>query len=370
MKKIVIMCLFASISAIGFGQKKALTEKEVRNFVISSMESQVGYQAAVKGYYKGLSKNLVFWGNPVWKNKPIQFKNTGTDDGSKFYEDSIEAIIHDILLMGDYANVMGTVKWYIAGANTTYRNFSCVVTREEGELKYIRFMGADHSEVASKFLWPSIGVKSHEDAYFDMREAMLNLENNRALKMSDSLVSLDGSWALAHLGQLQYYQMNNNQEKLNDAYNQAVSKLGNATLAEKHVILSYNTQDVEVTKYHLEQALIYASDDQFIRCILAYMEQDEKKAIQILLPSWDRFPENGAVNNMLGYKYMADGQMDKAKMHFAIYLRVYPNTPNAYDSMGDFYAKAGDKANAKAMYMKAYTLDNTWLTSKKKAEKL
>jgi tetratricopeptide (TPR) repeat protein len=370
MKKILIMCLFAAMTATGFGQKNALTEKEVRTFVINNITSQVGYEAAVKGYYKALSKNLVYWFNPVWKNKPVQYKGPGIDNGSNFYEDSVQAIIYDVLLMGDYANVMGTAQSYVAGAITTDRNFSCVVTREDGEMKYIRFMAADHSVLASNYLWPSVAVKSHEDAYFDMREAMMNLENDRALKMSDSLVSLDGSWALAHLGQLQNYYMTDNQEKFNESYNQAVSKLGNATLAEKHVILSYNTHDVEVTKYHLEQALIYAADDRFIRVYLAYAEQDAKKAIQILLPSWNRFPENGSVNNMLGYKYMADGQMDKAKMHFEIYLRIYPTNPNAYDSMGDYYAGAGDKVNAKAMYLKAYTLDNSWLTSKNKADKL
>jgi tetratricopeptide (TPR) repeat protein len=362
--------LITMTSFIGSSQNaKDITEKEVRTFVTNSLKNQVGYEAAVKGYYEALSKNLVYWFNPVWKNKPVQYKGPGIDNGSSFYEDSVQAIIYDVLLMGDYANVMGNAKSYVAGAITTDRNFSCVVTREDGKLKYIRFMGTDHSVLASNFLWPTVAVKSHEDAYFDMRDAMLNLENDKALKISDSLVSLDGSWALAHLGQLQNYYMTDNQEKFNESYNQAVSKLGNATLAEKHVILSYNTHDVEVTKYHLEQALIYAADDRFIRVYLAYAEQDAKKAIQILLPSWNRFPENGSVNNMLGYKYMADGQMDKAKMHFEIYLRIYPTNPNAYDSMGDYYAGAGDKVNAKAMYMKAYTLDNSWLTSKNKADK-
>jgi Tfp pilus assembly protein PilF len=73
---------------------------------------------------------------------------------------------------------------------------------------------------------------------------------------------------------------------------------------------------------------------------------------------------------MLGYKYMADGQMDKAKTHFEIYMRVYPTTPNAYDYMGDYYVEAGDKTKAQEMYMKAYELDKSWEKSKKKADKL
>lgn len=370
MKKILTTGLLAGLFFTAFSQNKALTESEVRSFVQSSFKKQVGYQAAVKDYNAALSKNLVLWANPVWKNKPFTIPANMSEDGSKFYEDSVIATVHDVLLMGSYANVMGTAQYYIAGLVTTHRNFSCVITRENGTLKYIRFLGADHSEVAKNLLWPTVTQKSHEDAYFDMREEMMNLNNERALQMSDSLVQIPGTSVLAHLGQLQNYLMNNQTAKFNDCYNVALSKLENASPAERHVILSYNTQDTEVTKYHLEQALLYAADDQFIRMILAYMEKDTKKAIAILLPAWDRFPENGGVNNILAYKYMEDGQMTKAKQHFDIYMRVYPSTPNAYDSMGDYYMKAGDKAKAKEMYMKAYTLDNNWKASKARADKL
>lgn len=370
MKKILTTGLFAGLIFTAFSQNKALTESEVRSFVQSSFKKQVGYQAAVKDYNAALSKNLVLWANPVWKNKPFSIPANMSEDGSKFYEDSVVATVHDVLLMGSYANVMGTAQYYIAGLVTTHRNFSCVITRENGTLKYIRFMGADHSEVAKNLLWPTVTQKSHEDAYFDMREEMMNLNNERALQMSDSLVQLPGTSVLAHLGQLHYYLMNNQTAKFNDCYNVALSKLEGASAAERHVILSYNTQDTEVTKYHLEQALLYAADDQFIRMILAYTEKDTKKAIDILLPAWDRFPENGGINNILAYKYMEDGQMAKAKQHFDIYMRVYPSTPNAYDSMGDYYMKAGDKAKAKEMYMKAYTLDNNWKASKARADKL
>lgn len=370
MKKFLTTGLFAGLIFTAFSQNKALTDSEVRSFVQSSFKKQVGYQAAVKDYNAALSKNLVLWANPVWKNKPFSIPANMSEDGSKFYEDSVVATVHDVLLMGSYANVMGTAQYYIAGLVTTHRNFSCVITRENGTLKYIRFMGADHSEVAKNLLWPTVTQKSHEDAYFDMREEMMNLNNERALQMSDSLVQIPGTSVLAHLGQLQYYLMNNQTAKFNDCYNVALSKLEGASPAERHVILSYNTQDTEVTKYHLEQALLYAADDQFIRMILAYMEKDTKKAIAILLPAWDRFPENGGINNILAYKYMEDGQMAKAKQHFDIYMRVYPSTPNAYDSMGDYYMKAGDKAKAKEMYMKAYTLDNNWKASKARADKL
>jgi len=88
------------------------------------------------------------------------------------------------------------------------------------------------------------------------------------------------------------------------------------------------------------------------------------------MPAWKRLPEMGGINNLLAYKYMDDGQMEKAKQHLDIYLRVYPKSANAHDSYGDYYAKAGDKAKAKEMYLKAYELDKTFTTSKEKADKL
>ena len=67
---------------------------------------------------------------------------------------------------------------------------------------------------------------------------------------------------------------------------------------------------------------------------------------------------------------MENGQMEKAKAHFEIYLRVYPKEANAHDSFGDYYLKAGDNVKAKEMFLKAYSLDNTFTVSKEKADKL
>ena len=71
---------------------------------MKSATSQVGTEAAVEAYYNSLSDQLVFWFNPVWKNKPVAYIKPKSKDGSKFYEDSITVEIHDILLMGAYAN--------------------------------------------------------------------------------------------------------------------------------------------------------------------------------------------------------------------------------------------------------------------------
>ena len=367
MKKYLIIAAAACTAASC--TQTSLSEDAVREFAISHIENQVGYEAAVESYYNGATADLKVWTNPVWKNVPRDFVVDENDDGSLFYEDSIKVTLHDVYLMGGHANVMGTIQWYIAGVNTTYRNFSGIVTEEDGQLKWSRFVGIDNSELSWGFLWPSTELEGGMNAYGEMRTAMMNLDNPRALELSDSLVAADPNWATAHLGQLHYYWMTNDEENLKAAYDAAVSKFDGASRAEKHFILSY-TRDREEGIRQLEQALLFAPVDPMVRAWYAWGERDAERALDIMEFAWQRLPEQGGVNNMMGYKYMAAGDMEKAKQHFEIFMRVNPDVPNAYDSYGDYYLAAGDTAMAKEMYMGAYDLDNGWTASKERAEAL
>ena len=362
--------LIAASSLLLFScSQSSLSEDEVREFAIAHIENQVGYADAVEPYYRGLSSELKIWSNPVWRNLPREYDIPEEDDGSLFYEDSIKVTLHDVYMMNGYANVMGTIQWYIAGANTTYRNFSGIVTEEEGQLKWTRFVGIDNSNLSWGFLWPSNEIEGGLAAYNEMRENMMNLEWDRAKEISDSLVEADPSWATAHLGQLQYYWAKRDVENLNATRELAESKLENASRAESHFIKSYTT-DREAGNYHLEQALLFAPVDPMVRTWYAWGEKDADRALDIMRFAWARLPEHGGVNNMMGYKHMAAGNMDKAKQHFEIFARAHPDVANAYDSYGEYYLTAGDTAMAKEMYMKAYETNNNWTISKERADEL
>ncbi|CAI8294794.1 MAG: Uncharacterised protein [Owenweeksia sp. TMED14] len=357
-----------SLLVLTFSACTQLSEDDVREFAINHIESQVGYEAGIEGYLDGLSENLIVWSNPVWRNTPAEYIADGAD-GSSLYEDSIKATIHDIYMMGNHANVYGTVQWYIDGVNTTYRNFSGIVGKEDGKLKWQRWLGVDNSELAQGFLWPSTELEGGLYAYNEMRNAMMNLEFDLAKLISDTLVEKDPNWATAHLGQLQYYWAKNDVENLEKVMNLALSKTDNSSRAEKHFIQSY-TRDREIGQRELELAMMHAPDDHMIRIWYAWELEDNKLAIDILKRAWWRLPEHGGVNNMLGYKYMADGNMEKAKKHFEIFARANADVPNAFDSYGDFYIKAGDLDKAKKMFLKAYELDSSWTASKEKAERI
>lgn len=79
----------------------------------------------------------------------------------------------------------------------------------------------------------------------------------------------------------------------------------------------------------------------------------------------------GGTYNAMGYNYMALNDMKKAKEAFENYLKTEPKNPNAYDSMGDYYAKVDDSKNATKYFMKAYEMDSVnFKISLKKAQKL
>jgi hypothetical protein len=60
--------------------------------------------------------------------------------------------------------------------------------------------------------------------------------------------------------------------------------------------------------------------------------------------------------NMQGYMSMDMDQMERAKMYFELTIEYYPNSPNSYDSMADYYERNGDIDNALKFVTKAYKI--------------
>ncbi len=73
--------------------------------------------------------------------------------------------------------------------------------------------------------------------------------------------------------------------------------------------------------------------------------------------------------NGLGYQLMSMHQFDRAFYFFAMNIKNYPGSFNAYDSMGDLYNTEGDKQKAIEYYKKTLELRD-WPDTKEKLEKL
>ena len=61
--------------------------------------------------------------------------------------------------------------------------------------------------------------------------------------------------------------------------------------------------------------------------------------------------------NMMGYMTLENGQSEKSFAFFEMGIHYYPESPNAYDSMADFYISQNDNANALIYLKKAYKLN-------------
>ncbi|MBF4517918.1 alpha/beta hydrolase [Flavobacterium sp. ANB] len=76
------------------------------------------------------------------------------------------------------------------------------------------------------------------------------------------------------------------------------------------------------------------------------------------------------VVNVYGYQALSKKDNDFAGYLFKLNVTNFPESPNTYDSLGDFYEANGDKKNAIANYKKVLTLDKDFPETKEKLEKL
>ena len=67
-------------------------------------------------------------------------------------------------------------------------------------------------------------------------------------------------------------------------------------------------------------------------------------------------PPEGIINKV-GYNYISQNMNKKALQTFLLNTKNYPNSSNAYDSLGEVYMLLGDKKNAINSYKKSLKLD-------------
>ncbi|MDG1297865.1 MAG: hypothetical protein P8P48_12045 [Saprospiraceae bacterium] len=363
---VIPVLLFFTISCENMN---SLSEADVDSFLESFFDAQVGGDATIEAYNNTLSDGLMVWANASWGGAPSTY-DKGDTEAAWFYEDSITYELHDVMMVGSDASVMGSATWHVAGLKTFGQSFSGIVGMEDGKMVWKRFMGVWTNTLAKDFLWPTTEAEGVMSSYNEMRKHMMELSNEKALAISDSLVMKDPNWATAHLGQLHYYWLGNDDAKLKEVYDIAMSKLEGASIAEQYFIKSYNPAKGADTRGNQRMALLHAPNDPMIRTWYAWGEKDFDAAIDILKKGLDRMPDNTGLNNMIAYKYMYNGDMEQAEKHFKLNTMSSPSMSNGHDSYGDFLLEQGDKEGAKAAFMKAFELDSNFTVSKEKADKI
>jgi tetratricopeptide (TPR) repeat protein len=79
---------------------------------------------------------------------------------------------------------------------------------------------------------------------------------------------------------------------------------------------------------------------------------------------------NEELLNQVAYDLLGAGKTDVALAAFQLNVAEHPQSGNAYDSLGEAYAKAGDKKKATAAYKKALELDPKNTNAKDRIEEL
>jgi hypothetical protein len=91
--------------------------------------------------------------------------------------------------------------------------------------------------------------------------------------------------------------------------------------------------------------------------LLSIVNQRTKKLKNYFGYTVPPYPED--LFNGLGYMSLDMEQTEKSKMFFELAIQFYPNSPNTYDSMSEYYERMGDNTNALKFATKAYITNPT-----------
>ncbi len=106
----------------------------------------------------------------------------------------------------------------------------------------------------------------------------------------------------------------------------------------------------------------YLADNNFEKALEGYLAIKEKDSLSKIIRERNL--------NSLGYRYLRNDSVQKAIQVFTINTKLYPNSSNVFDSLGDAYLKAKDTTNAKENYKKALSINAENENAKRNLEDL
>jgi len=130
--------------------------------------------------------------------------------------------------------------------------------------------------------------------------------------------------------------------------------------------------NINVAKARRDKVIKYVNESAAFQTERAYLsgglEAAQTRIIELSSDTAYYFAE--VEFNQLGYKVLQDGRTDDAIRIFLWNTELYPNSANAFDSLGEAYVKIGDKASAIKQYEKVLELDPENENAKKMLEQL
>jgi tetratricopeptide (TPR) repeat protein len=368
MKNVYSIAWIALLCAGCGTQGTPLSEAEVEAFVVEHITSQVGYDAAIEPYKAGLSEESMYFQPNMEAPAAANLDNVS---GDWFYEDSITVDVMELKINGSVASAMGVIHFHNYSF-TGDRYFHGTVVKEGSGYRWDRWFHVNGGMLAKNGLDVTSEVEGAEDLCYSMLYQSMQGDIDKAGALSDSLLALDPDMALAGYGNMWKAWFNSDGEEWNRLIVEGLKKADDESPAIAYLLKSLSTEQGDRLQ-NAQMAHSLAPDSPVTQVNLAWvmMASNLNAEAKVLLDqATKRWGAVGGPFNMLGYWYMDAENMEMALDCFNMYVRLAPDVPNAYDSRGDYYVKAGDLDAAKENYSKAIELSPSFTSSQEKLDEL
>jgi len=147
----------------------------------------------------------------------------------------------------------------------------------------------------------------------------------------------------------------------------------NADWLAPHIVVDMSFEEYKTNKDPVLQAAIDFLGDDYVLNPMQYMtqlfttgqvEKLKGEAARMVKDSKYKFFDFEDQFNKAGYNVLGSGQIKEAIFIFQMVTDLFPDSPNAWDSLAEGYLKAGDKAKALELYNKALKMDPNGATGK------
>ena len=346
----------------------SLSESEVKAFVVDHITSQVGFEAAVEPYKSGLSTESMYFHPNMDAPSNANLDNVSAD---WFYEDSITVDVMELHINGPVASAMGVIHFHNFSF-TGDRYFHGTVVKNGDGYRWDRWFHVEAGMLAKNGFDVTSDVEGAEDLCYTMLYHSVQGDVDKASAISDSLLEMDPSMAMAGYGNMWKAWFNSDADEWNRLIEQGLAQADDEDPAIAYLLKSLSSEQGDRLQ-NAQMAHSLAPDSPVTQVNLAWvmMASDLKAEAKVVLEqATKRWGSIGGPFNMMGYYYMGQENMEKALDCFNMYVRLAPDVANAYDSRGDYYVKAGDADAAKENFLKAIELSPNFKSSQEKLQEL
>jgi len=223
-------------------------------------------------------------------------------------------------------------------------------------------MAVNEHLLAYRWMQLSIDEERFNELFRGMAMNSTHLRFTTSAAYSDSLVEEYPDYAPAHFGHMLLAWQSGDEAKFMELVETVKSKMGGENEAETQWMMAMTADEPEMRTYHWQNALNLAPNAPMIATFYSFNQPNMAVKEAVIRRVLDRHPGNPGLCNVLGYILMAQDRMDEAKDYFEFNIDYNGDLANSFDSMGDWYARNGDKESALEMFQKAADMDPTNFT--------